>query len=70
MSRLGAGYGKNTSSTNSGLDRRSRSVESVVLAGGKTSAETGHRRLDSAGTERTYGLTADRHDWLVPMELP
>jgi hypothetical protein len=70
MPRLGAGYAKRTSSMTSGVDRQSRSAESVVRAGGKTSAETGHRRLDSTGTERTYGLTADRHDWLVPMELP
>lgn len=70
MSRLGAGYGKKASYTTSGMDRRSRTVESAVRSGGRLSADTGRRHLDSAGAKRTYDLTTDRHDWLVPLELP
>ena len=70
MSRLEAGYANKTSSMTSGVDRRSRSAEPVVRTGGRLSADTGRRHLDSAGTERTYDQTGERHDWLVPMELP
>ena len=70
MPRLGAGYAKRTSSMTSGVDRRSRSAEPVVRAGGRLSADTERRRLDTTGTERTYDQAGERHDWLVPMELP
>lgn len=70
MSRLAERYARKTSSVTSGVGRRSRPAETVVRSGGRLSADTERRHLEAAGTGSSYGMTAERHDWLVPLELP
>jgi len=70
MSRPAERHARKTSSVTSGVGRQSRPAESVVRAGGRLSADTGRRHVDAADSGRAYDHTAERHDWLVPMELP
>ena len=70
MSSLERRYSKNANSRTSGVGRRSRPTEAVVRYGGRLAANTGRRHLEGTGTGSSYGMTAERHDWLVPTELP
>jgi len=69
MSRLAERNARKTGSVTSG-GRQSRHAEAEVRAGGRISTHTGRRHLDSAGAGSSYGMNAERHDWLVPLELP
>ena len=69
MTRLEGRYTRKVNSRVSGIGRQSR-PEVVVRAGGRPSVDTGRRRPAAADTEIESGMTAERHDWLVPMELP
>jgi hypothetical protein len=69
MSRLAERNARKTGSVTSGR-RQSRKSEAEVRAGGRISTHTGRRHLNAAGTGGSYGMNAERHDWLVPMELP
>jgi hypothetical protein len=53
-----------------GENDQAKPARSPVRAGGRLSADTGRRHLDSTGTERIYDLTGERHDWMMPTELP
>ena len=70
MSKPAERHSTKTGSVTSGVGRRSRPAEAVVRSSGRLSADTGRRHLDAAGTGGASGLTAERHDWLVPMDLP
>ncbi len=67
MSRLAERKARKTGSPTSG-GRQSRPGESEARAGGRTTTRTGRRHLDASGS--SYGVTAERHDWLVPLVLP
>jgi hypothetical protein len=69
MSRLAERNARKTGSVASG-GRQSRPTEGVARAGGRVSTHTGRRHVDAAGTGSSYGMNAERHDWLVPLELP
>jgi hypothetical protein len=69
MSRLAERNARKTGSVTSG-SRQSRQAGAEVRAGGRTSTHTGRSHLDAAGTGSSYGMNAERHDWLVPLELP
>jgi hypothetical protein len=69
MSRLAERNARKTSSVTSG-SRQSRQTGVEVRAGGRTSTHTGRRDLDAADANSSYGMTSERHDWLVPLELP
>ena len=68
MTRLAERYTRKASSGASGVGRQSRSAEAIVRTGGRPSAVTG--RLPTASSVRVSGMSAGRHDWLVPLELP
>lgn len=68
MSRLAERNARKTGSVTSG-GRQSRRAEAEVRAGGRISTHTGRRHLDAAGTGNACGMNAERHDWLVPLEL-
>ena len=70
MSRRAERYARKTSSVTSGVGRQSRPAEAVAHSGGRLSADTGRRQLEAAGAGSRFSLTDERHDWLVPMELP
>ena len=69
MSRLAERNASKTGSVTSG-GRQSRQAEGEVRAGGRIYTHTGRRHTEESGTGGSYGMTAERHDWLVPMELP
>lgn len=69
MSRLAERNARKTGSVTSG-GRKSRSADGEVRTGGRASTHTGRRHLDAAGSGSSYGVTAERHDWLVPLVLP
>jgi len=69
MSRLAERNARKTGSVTSG-SRQSRRAEGEARAGGRQSTHTGRRHLDRAGSGSSYSMTAERHDWLVPLELP
>ena len=69
MSRLAERNASKTGSVTSG-GRQSRQAEGEVRAGGRMSTHPGRGYIDEAGTGSSYGTNSERHDWLVPMELP
>ena len=69
MSRLEGRYTRKANSITSGVDHRSQQAEAVGQAGGRRSVDTGRKQLSAAGMGSVSGMTAERHDWLVPMEL-
>ena len=69
MSRLAERNARKTGSVTYG-GRHPRPAEAEVRAGGRTSTHTGRRHLEAAGSGSSYGVTAERNDWLVPTELP
>lgn len=69
MSRLAERNARKTGSVTSG-GRQSRRAEAEVRAGGWSSTSAGRRHPDAAGTGSSYGVNAERHDWLVPLVLP
>lgn len=68
MSRLAERYTRKANSGASGVGRQSRPAEAAARAGGRHSAVT--RRQPTASSVRVSGPSAERHDWLVPLELP
>ena len=70
MSRVAEPHARKTSSMTSGMGTQSRPAEAAVRAGGRVSTNTGRRHLDAADASSSYGMTTERHDWLVPLELP
>jgi hypothetical protein len=69
MTRLERQYRRKVNSGTSGIGRQSRS-EVAVLAVGRRSVDTRRSRFSAAGTGSVSGIAAERHDWLVPLELP
>jgi len=70
MSRLAGRNTRQADSRTAGVGRQSRQAETVVRAGGRLSVDTGRRQLSVIGTVSVSGMNAERHDWLVPLELP
>jgi len=66
MSRLTERYPGRANSGTSGTSRRSRPAEAAVRTGGRLSSNTGRQPTASLG--RVFGPSAERHDWLVPLE--
>lgn len=69
MTRLTGRYARKADPKTSGVDRQSRQAETIVRSGGRQFTHTGRRQLSVTGTDSVSGVTAERHDWLVPMEL-
>lgn len=69
MSRREGRYTWKANSKTSGVGRQSRQAEASARASGRLSAHTGRRRLSVTGADSVSGMTPERHDWLVPMEL-
>jgi hypothetical protein len=70
MSRPAERYAEKTRSRTPGVGRQSWPAEEVVHAGERQSGGPARRHLDATGTGGRTPLAAERHDWLVPMELP
>jgi len=68
MSRLAERHIRKASSGTSGVGSRSRSAKAIVRAGARLSAASMSSQTDAAGP--VTGRTVERHDWLVPLELP
>jgi hypothetical protein len=68
MSRLEGRYTTKANSRTYGDGRQSR-PRVVAHIAGRLSVDAGRRQLSVAGTESVSGKTAERHDWLIPMEL-
>lgn len=66
MSRLEDRYTGKASSRTSGVRRQTRQSEATVRTGGRRSVDTGRRQFSMSADS----ATTERHDWLVPMELP
>jgi hypothetical protein len=69
MTRLEGRYTRKANSRTSGIGLQSR-PEAAARAGGRQSGVIGRRRPSAADGGSMTGMTAERHDWLVPMELP
>jgi hypothetical protein len=66
MSRLEGRYTGKAGSRTSAVGRQARQSETTVRAGGRRSVDTGRRQFSTSADS----ATTERHDWLVPMELP
>jgi hypothetical protein len=66
MSRLEGHYTGKASSRTSGVGRQARQPETAKRTGGRRSVDTGRRQFSMSADS----VTTERHDWLVPMELP
>ncbi len=69
MTRLERQYRRKVNSRTSGIGRQSR-PEVVVCAGGRRFADTDCSRFSAAGMGSVSRIAVERHDWLVPLELP
>ena len=63
-------FGFATGTTTAKEERRSRQAEAVTRSGRRGTALSGRRPFDAGGGAGHYGLSEERHDWLVPLELP
>jgi len=70
MSRVAERNARKPSSVTSGVGRQSRTAEAAVRARGPLSANTGRMQFGAAGADSRSSRNEERHDWLVPMELP
>ena len=69
MSRLAGRYTIKANSRTAGVSRQSQQAEATTRTGGRRSVYTGRRQLSATGTGGILDVSAERHDWLVPMEL-
>jgi hypothetical protein len=69
MSRLAGRYTRKANSRTSGVGLQPR-PEAVARAGRRLSVDAERRQFAVAGAGSVSGMNTERHDWLVPMELP
>jgi hypothetical protein len=70
MSRLAGRYTIKANSRTAGVGRQSQPAEATARTGGRRFLDTGRRQTSATGTGGILDVTTERHDWLVPMELP